>query len=64
MIVRPAATTVLGEAVFSSDRPAAGSPVTVAVDGADTTAGPTGGVPEATAVFTMDPASTSACVAT
>ncbi|SNS08749.1 hypothetical protein SAMN05216276_1003313 [Streptosporangium subroseum] len=38
--------------------------VTVAVDGADVTAGPAGGVPEATAVFTTEPASTSACVTT
>ncbi|MFF3443376.1 hypothetical protein [Streptosporangium sp. NPDC002721] len=38
--------------------------VTVAVDGSETTAGPVGGVPEATAVFTIDPASTSAWVVT
>ncbi|MEU8385210.1 hypothetical protein [Streptosporangium sp. NPDC048865] len=62
MIVRPAATTTDGTAVFSSVRLAAGSPVTVAVDRADVTAGPVGGVPEALAVFTIDPASTSACV--
>ncbi|SNT64897.1 hypothetical protein SAMN05216276_114213 [Streptosporangium subroseum] len=38
--------------------------VTVAVDGADVTAGPVGGVPEAVAVFTTEPASMSACVTT
>ncbi|SNS08643.1 hypothetical protein SAMN05216276_1003306 [Streptosporangium subroseum] len=35
---------------------------TVAVDGEDMTAEPVGGVPEATAVFTIAPASTSAWV--
>ncbi|MEU8385209.1 hypothetical protein [Streptosporangium sp. NPDC048865] len=62
MIVRPAAATVLGEAVFNSSRLGAGGAVTVAVDGSDVTAGPAGGVPEALAVFTIDPASMSACV--
>ncbi|MEU8385219.1 hypothetical protein, partial [Streptosporangium sp. NPDC048865] len=38
--------------------------VTVAVDGADVTAGPVGGVPDAVAVFMIVPASTSACVVT
>ncbi|SNT64891.1 hypothetical protein SAMN05216276_11427 [Streptosporangium subroseum] len=38
--------------------------MTVAVDGADVTAGPVGGVPEATAVFTIEPASMSAWVVT
>ncbi|MDH2430925.1 hypothetical protein, partial [Sphaerisporangium sp. TRM90804] len=38
--------------------------VTVAVDGSELTAGPVGGVPDATAVFTTEPASTSACVVT
>ncbi|MFF3443374.1 hypothetical protein [Streptosporangium sp. NPDC002721] len=64
MIVAPAAATVLGDAVFNSARPGAGAAVTVAVDGADVTAGPVGGVPDATAVFTITPASTSACVVT
>ncbi|MFF3443373.1 hypothetical protein [Streptosporangium sp. NPDC002721] len=62
MIVRSAAVTELGDAVFSNVRPAAGSPVTVTVDGLDATAGPVGGVPDATAVFTITPASTSAWV--
>ncbi|MFF3443362.1 hypothetical protein [Streptosporangium sp. NPDC002721] len=62
MIVRPAAVVVSGEAVFSSARPGAGAAVTVAVEGADVIAGPVGGVPEATAVFTIDPASMSAWV--
>ncbi|MFF3443384.1 hypothetical protein [Streptosporangium sp. NPDC002721] len=64
MIVCPAAVTVLGEAVFNNARPGAASAVTVAVDAADATAGPTGGVPDATAVFTIDPTSMSACVVT
>ncbi|MFF3443367.1 hypothetical protein [Streptosporangium sp. NPDC002721] len=38
--------------------------MTVTVDASETTAGPVGGVPEATAVFTIAPASTSACVVT
>ncbi|MFF3443382.1 hypothetical protein [Streptosporangium sp. NPDC002721] len=64
MIVRSAATTVAGDAVFNNARPGAASAATVAVDGSDVTAGPTGGVPDATAVFTIEPASTSACVVT
>ncbi|MDH2430314.1 hypothetical protein, partial [Sphaerisporangium sp. TRM90804] len=64
VIVRPAAVTVVGEAVFSNDRLGAVSMVTVAVDGSELTAGPVGGVPDATAVFTIEPASTSACVTT
>ena len=36
--------------------------MTVAVDGFDVTAGPVGGVPEAIAVSTTEPASMSACV--
>ncbi|MEO3814741.1 hypothetical protein ABGB17_37580 [Sphaerisporangium sp. B11E5] len=64
MTVRPAAPTVLGDAVFSNDRLGAGVTVTVTVEGADDTAGPVGGVPEATAVFTIEPASTSAWVTT
>ncbi|MFF3443381.1 hypothetical protein [Streptosporangium sp. NPDC002721] len=62
MIVRPAATTELGDAVFNNARLGTGSAVTVTVDAADATAGPVGGVPEATAVFTIEPASTSAWV--
>ncbi|MFF3443378.1 hypothetical protein [Streptosporangium sp. NPDC002721] len=62
MIVAPAATTELGDAVFSNARLGTGVAVTVTVDGADVTAGPVGGVPEATAVFTIDPASMSAWV--
>ncbi|MEU8385208.1 hypothetical protein [Streptosporangium sp. NPDC048865] len=63
MIVWPAAATVLGEAVFSNSRSGAGAAVTVVVDGgADVTAGPVGGVPDAVAEFTIEPASTSACV--
>ncbi|MFF3443337.1 hypothetical protein [Streptosporangium sp. NPDC002721] len=64
MIVRPADVTTLGDAVFSNARPGAAVMVTVAVDAADVTAGPVGGVPEATAVFTIEPASMSACVVT
>ncbi|MEU8385217.1 hypothetical protein [Streptosporangium sp. NPDC048865] len=64
MTVWPAAVTVPGAAVFSSARPGADVSVTVAVDGADVTAGPVGGVPDALAVFTTEPASTSACVVT
>ncbi|MDH2430311.1 hypothetical protein [Sphaerisporangium sp. TRM90804] len=64
VIKRPVAAAVFGDAVFSSDRLGAASIVTVAVDGSELTAGPVGGVPDATAVFTMDPASTSACVTT
>ncbi|SNS08658.1 hypothetical protein SAMN05216276_1003307 [Streptosporangium subroseum] len=63
MILCPA-VTVLGEAVFSNDRLGAEMTLTVAVDRADVTAGPVGGVPEAAAVFTIEPASTSACVVT
>ncbi|MFF3443368.1 hypothetical protein [Streptosporangium sp. NPDC002721] len=62
MIVRPAAAVADGEAVFNSVRSGAAVMVTVAVDGADVTAGPVGGVPEAVAVFTITPASTSAWV--
>ncbi|MDH2430924.1 hypothetical protein [Sphaerisporangium sp. TRM90804] len=64
MITRPAATTVLGEAVFNNDSAGAVTPVTVTVDGTEVTAGPVGGVPEATAVFTIEPASMSAWVTT
>jgi hypothetical protein len=49
---------------FTTLSPAAGVAVTVADDGADVTAGPVGGVPDAVAVLRMLPASTSACVAT
>jgi hypothetical protein len=55
---------VLGDAVFSSARPGAGAAVTASVDGAEVTGGPVGGVPEAVAVFTMEPALMSACVVT
>ncbi|MFF3443342.1 hypothetical protein [Streptosporangium sp. NPDC002721] len=64
MIVNPAAVTTLGAAVFNSVRLGAAGMVTVAVDGGDATGGPTGGVPDATAVFTIEPAFTSACVVT
>ncbi|MFF3443346.1 hypothetical protein [Streptosporangium sp. NPDC002721] len=64
MIVRPSAVTTLGDAVFNSVKPGAATMVTVAVDGSEATGGPVGGVPDATAVFTIDPASTSACVVT
>ncbi|MFF3443335.1 hypothetical protein [Streptosporangium sp. NPDC002721] len=64
MIVRSAAVVVLGDAVFSNARLGDDAAVTVAVDGADVTAGPVGGVPEAVAVFTIEPASMSACVVT
>ncbi|MEU8385213.1 hypothetical protein [Streptosporangium sp. NPDC048865] len=64
MTVWPAAVVVAGEAVFSSARPGAGTVATIAVEGADVTAGPVGGVPDALAVFMIVPASTSACVVT
>ncbi|MFF3443363.1 hypothetical protein [Streptosporangium sp. NPDC002721] len=64
MIVRSAAVVVAGDAVFSNARLGAASALTVAVDGSDATGGPVGGVPDATAVFTIDPASMSACVVT
>ncbi|MFF3443365.1 hypothetical protein [Streptosporangium sp. NPDC002721] len=64
MIVRSAAVVVAGDAVFSNARLEAASAVTVAVDGSDATGGPVGGVPDATAVFTIEPASMSACVVT
>ena len=64
MIVRPAAVAVAGDAVFSNVRLGVAAMVTVAVDDGDATAGPVGGVPDATAVFTIDPAFTSACVVT
>ncbi|SNS08628.1 hypothetical protein SAMN05216276_1003305 [Streptosporangium subroseum] len=64
MIVRPTADTLPGVAVFDNVRPGFGVAVTVAVDGADVIAVPVGGVPEAVAVFTIEPASTSVCVAT
>ncbi|MEO3814743.1 hypothetical protein ABGB17_37590 [Sphaerisporangium sp. B11E5] len=64
MTVTPADVTAVGEAVFRSDMLGACAIVTVAVDGADDVAGPVGGVPVATAVFTTEPASTSACVTT
>ncbi|MFF3443348.1 hypothetical protein [Streptosporangium sp. NPDC002721] len=64
MIVCPAASTAEGKAVFSSDSSGSGAAITVTVDGSEVTAGPTGGVPDAVAVFTIEPASTSACVTT
>ncbi|MFF3443370.1 hypothetical protein [Streptosporangium sp. NPDC002721] len=64
MIVRPAAVSVLGDAVFNNARPGTAAAVTVTVDGSDATGGPVGGVPDATAVFTITPASMSACVVT
>jgi hypothetical protein len=62
--VCPAAVTVVGLAVFSSDRLAIALAVTVAVDGGEVTAGPAGGVPDAVAVLVIEPASMSACVTT
>ncbi|MFF3443338.1 hypothetical protein [Streptosporangium sp. NPDC002721] len=64
MIVNPAAVVVLGDAVFNRVRLGVAVMVTVAVDGADVTGGPVGGVPDTTAVFTIEPAFTSACVVT
>ncbi|MEO3814739.1 hypothetical protein ABGB17_37570 [Sphaerisporangium sp. B11E5] len=64
MIVCPAVVAADGEAVFSSEMPGAAAMVTVTADGGDDTAGPVGGVPDATAVFATEPASTSACVTT
>ena len=51
-----------GLAVFSNANDGAVAAVSVADDGAEVTAGPVGGVPEAVAVFVIEPASTSACV--
>ncbi|SNS08685.1 hypothetical protein SAMN05216276_1003309 [Streptosporangium subroseum] len=62
MIFCPIAVTVDGNAVFTTVKPEADVAATVAVDGADATAGPVGGVPEAVAVFTIEPASISAWV--
>ncbi|MFF3443352.1 hypothetical protein [Streptosporangium sp. NPDC002721] len=53
---------MLGAAVFNNARLGATTIVTVDVDGSDATGGPVGGVPEATAVFTTEPESMSACV--
>jgi hypothetical protein len=53
---------VVGEAVFSNARLGADVTATVADDGAEVTAGPVGGVPDAVAVFVIEPASTSAWV--
>jgi hypothetical protein len=64
VIVCPALTTADGKAVFNSDNSGLEVAVTVAVDGSEVTVGPVGGAPEAVAVFTIDPASTSAWVAT
>ncbi|MFF3443358.1 hypothetical protein [Streptosporangium sp. NPDC002721] len=62
VIVRSAAVTVAGAAVFNNARLGTRGMMIVAVDGPETTGGPVGGVPDATAVFTTDPASMSACV--
>jgi hypothetical protein len=61
-MVWPAVVTVVGEAVFSTASPGDAGAVTVAVDGSEVTAGPDGGVPDAVAVFVIEPASMSACV--
>ncbi|GAA3026178.1 hypothetical protein GCM10017559_60090 [Streptosporangium longisporum] len=58
--MRPAAVTVVGEAVFSSATLGAEVTPTVAVDAVEVTTGPDGGIPEAVAVFVMAPASMSA----
>jgi hypothetical protein len=58
----PAAVTVDGIAVFNSARLDAAVAVTVADEAFEVTAGPTGGVPVAVAVFVMEPASMSAWV--
>ncbi|GAA3026236.1 hypothetical protein GCM10017559_60170 [Streptosporangium longisporum] len=63
-MARPAATTVVGAAVFSSARPGAEMAVTVAVEEVEVTAGPVGGVPVAVAVLVIVPASMSAWVTT
>jgi hypothetical protein len=60
--VWPAAVTDVGDAVFNNATKGAAVAVTVADDGADVTAGPVGGVPEAVAVSVTEPASTSPCV--
>ncbi|GAA3026170.1 hypothetical protein GCM10017559_60070 [Streptosporangium longisporum] len=55
---------MIGEAVFSIARAGAEVMPTVALEGAEVTAGPVGGVPVAVAVLTMDPESMSAWVMT
>ena len=64
MTVSPTLPTVDGVAVFTTVIPGAGVAVTVALDGVDTTGGPEGGLPVEVAVFVIEPASTSAWVAT
>jgi len=58
----PTDETVAGAADLASDNDAFDSAVTVAGDGSDVTLGPDGGVPDAVAESTIDPASISACV--
>ena len=62
--VWPAAVTVAGEADFTTVSAGAAVAVTVAVEGVDVTAVPPGVTPDAVAESLIDPASTSACVAT
>jgi hypothetical protein len=58
----PAPLTTVGVADLVSESAGAAATVTVAVDGADVTAGPVGGVPDDVAVLVTVPASMSACV--
>ena len=60
--VCPAAVTLVGVADLVSVNAALVVAVTVAEDGADVTAAPVGGVPDAVAVLVTDPASRSAWV--
>ena len=61
--VSPAAVIVDGVADFTTVSAGAAVTVTVAVEGGETTGPPFVSVPVTVAVFVIDPASTSACVA-
>jgi hypothetical protein len=62
LTVWPAAVTVVGEAVLVSESAGFAVAVRVALEGAEVTAAPVGGVPDAVAVLLTDPASISAWV--
>nr|WP_238579612.1 hypothetical protein [Agreia bicolorata] len=64
VIVSPTFPACAGSADFTIVKPGAGFAVTTALDGGDVTGVPSGGVPVDVAVFVIEPASTSACVAT
>ncbi|GAA3026273.1 hypothetical protein GCM10017559_60210 [Streptosporangium longisporum] len=60
--MRPAAATVVGDAVFSRASAGAAVAVMAALEGSEVTAGPDGGVPVAVAVLVTAPALMSAWV--